>query len=179
MVHMARAYLTEKQMPCSAFGSTPSLMLHLWWTQFRVNSKIALPHPSFWFMGLAIMSAPGNLYSLHAIFIMRRMVISPAWNIKPTQWTVLSLGGRQHPMRSSSTTRKIFNITNLTPIALIPTSFLAWCILIWNMTVASFACYYLMKIPALRKNTLLGPVLSALTWPLICLLHVSDGYSIS
>ncbi len=132
-----RIWLKNKCL--AVFGSMPSPMLCIWWTQFRVNSKITLPPLSFWFMGLAMMSTHWYLFSLCAIFITRRMVISPAWNIKCTQWTVLSLGGRQHPMRSSSTTYKTIHITNLTLIALIPTGFLAWCILIWNMMVASFA----------------------------------------
>ena len=116
MVHMARAYLTEKQMPRAfwfyAIVHAARMMNAI---PGKIHGRLASPF-------LLVMSALGFLSSLSAIYIMKKTETSNAPNIKPTPWMALSLVVLPLPMLCWSTIHATNNTTSPTAIASTPTA---------------------------------------------------------
>jgi hypothetical protein len=86
LVHMAQAYLIDLQMPYNFwFYAIP----HPAWMMNAIPGKYktTLLCPLCSFMVFDMMSVHGSLSSPCAIFIMKRMVVTPGQSIRHIPWT--------------------------------------------------------------------------------------------
>ncbi len=149
MVHMSRAYLTEKQMPRSFWSYAirhAARMMNV--IPGKYKGKLASP-----FM-LVHGVCPDQrawlpIFLLSVISITRMIATPHTPRTRPTHLTELSLDVILHPLRSSFTTLATKNTTNQTATVLIPIAFHFWFTRTSNMTVAYSFLFIGMKSPRL------------------------------
>jgi hypothetical protein len=99
MVHMSRAYLTEKQMPRKFWYYK---IEHSAWMMNMIPGryKNKLAYPLCWSTMCAQIKELGSQFSLCVISITRKTVMPHVPKTKHTPLTASSSGDHQHPMPS-------------------------------------------------------------------------------
>ncbi len=134
-----RTWLKSRCLTTSGFMLSHT---HLgWWMPFLANTRTALFCPFCSFMVSDMMNVHESLSSACAIFIMKRMVITPGQNIWHIPWMGSLLAILLLQMPSWSTILGVNSNISRTATKVIHIVSRAWYALLWNtMTASSAPC---------------------------------------